>query len=83
MKLMNAVIEIMTLVEIVKNPVPMKIMMREIIRRMVVMKKKKMMSRIKTSKQTVMEIEQTVMEMMTNQGKTVELMVVERRIAVM
>jgi hypothetical protein len=45
---------------------------RGIIRRMVVM-----------TKQTVMEIEQTVMEMITNQGKMVELMVVERRIAVM
>ncbi len=83
MELMNAVMEITTLVEIVKNPVPMKIMMRGIIRRMVVMKKKKMMSRIKTTKQTVMEMEQMVMEMMTNQGKTVELMVVERRIVVM
>jgi hypothetical protein len=72
MELMNVVMEITTLVEIVKNPVPMKIMMRGIIRRMVVM-----------TKQMVMEREQTVMDMMTNQGKTVELMVVERRIVVM
>jgi hypothetical protein len=34
-------------------------------------------------KQKVMEMEQMVIEMMTNQGKTVELMVVERRIVVM
>jgi hypothetical protein len=72
MELMNAVMEITTLVEIVKNPVPMKTMMRGIIRRMVVM-----------TKQTVMEMEQTVMEMITNQVKTVELMVVERRIVLM
>jgi hypothetical protein len=44
MELMNAVMVITTLVEIVKNPVPIKIMMRGMIRRMVVMKKKKMMS---------------------------------------
>jgi hypothetical protein len=72
MELMNAVMEITTLVEIVKKPVPMKIMMRRMIRRMGVM-----------TKQMVMEMEQTVMEMMTNQGKTVELMVGERRIVVM
>ncbi len=71
-ELMNAVMEIMTLVEIMKNPVPMKIMMRGMIRRMVVI-----------TKQTVMEMEQTVMKMMPNQGKMVELMVVERRIEVM
>ncbi len=40
------------------------------------MKKKKMMSRIKT-------MDQMVMEMMTNQGKMVELMGVVRRIVVM
>jgi hypothetical protein len=56
MELMNSVMEITALVIIVKNPVPMKIMMavknnqgktvelRELIRRMVVIKKKKMMS---------------------------------------
>ncbi len=82
MELMNAVMEITTLVEIVKNLVPVKIMIRGTIRRMVVMKKKKMMSQIKTTKQTAMEIDQT-MEMMTNQGKTVKLMIVERRIVVM
>jgi hypothetical protein len=54
-ELMNTVMEITTLVEIVKNPVPMKTMMRGIIRRMVVM-----------MKQTVMELDQTVMEMITN-----------------
>ncbi len=43
---------------------------------MVVMKKKKMMSQIKTTKQTVME-------MMMNQGKRVELMGVVRMIVVM
>jgi hypothetical protein len=40
------------------------------------MKKKKMMSRIKTT-------QQTVMEMMTNQGKMVELMGVVRRTVLM
>ncbi len=44
MEFMNAVMEIMTLVEIMKNTMPMKIMIRGMIRRMVVMKKKKMMS---------------------------------------
>jgi hypothetical protein len=56
MELMNAVMEITTLVIIVKNPVPMKVMMavknnqgkmvelRGLIRRIVVVKKKKMMS---------------------------------------
>jgi hypothetical protein len=72
MELMNVVMKITTLVEIVKNPGPIKIMMRGIIRRMVVM-----------TKQMVMEMKQTVIEMITNQGKTVELMVVERRIVVM
>ncbi len=71
MELMNVVMEITTLVEIVKNPVPMKTMMRGTIRRMVVM-----------TKQTVMEMEQMVMETITNQGKMVELMVVERMIVV-
>jgi hypothetical protein len=95
MELMNVVMEITTLVKIVKNPVPMKKMMvvntnqekkvklRRMIRRMVVMKKKKMMSQIKTTKQTAMEMEEMVMEMMVSQGKMVELMVVERRIVVM
>jgi hypothetical protein len=75
------------LVITVKNPVPMKIMMgvknnqgktvklRGMIRRMVVMKKKKMMSQLKTLKQMVME-------MMTNQGKIVELMGVVTMIVV-
>ncbi len=88
MELMNAVIEITALVIIVKNPVPMKIMiavktnqekmveLRGMIRRMAVMKKKMIMSRIKTTKQMVME-------MMTNQGKMVELMGVVRMIVVM
>jgi hypothetical protein len=88
MELMNAVMEIMALVRIVNNPVPMKIIkavktnqekmveLRGMIRRMVVMKKKKIMSPIKTTKQMVME-------MMTNQGKTVELMGVVRMIVVM
>jgi hypothetical protein len=57
--------------------------LRGMIRRMVLIKKKKMMRRIKTTKQTMMEIEQTVMEMMMNLGKTVELMGVVRRIVVM
>ncbi len=83
MELMSVVMEITTLVKIVKNPVPMKIMMRGMIRRIVVMKKKKMMSGIKTTKQMVLEIEQTVMEMIMNLGKTVELMGVVRRIVVM
>jgi hypothetical protein len=83
MELMNAVMEMTTLVKIVKNLVQMKIMMRGIIKRMVVIKKKKLMSGIKTTKQTVMEMEQTVMEMMTNLGKTVELMGVVRRIVMM
>ncbi len=64
----------MSLEKIVKNPVPMKIMMvvknnqgklvelRGVVRRMVVMKKKKIMSRLKKK-------EQTMMEMMKNQGK--------------
>ena len=76
MELMNVVMEIPTLVKTVKNPVLMKIMMavktnqqktvklKGMIRRIIVMKKKKMMSQIKTT-------EQTVMEMMTNQGKMV------------
>jgi hypothetical protein len=57
-ELMNVVMEIMALVIIVKNPVPMKIMMgvknnqrkmvelRGLIRRMVVMKKKQMIVRM-------------------------------------
>jgi hypothetical protein len=50
--------------------------LRGMIRRMVVIKKEKMMSRIKTT-------EHTVMEMMRNKGKTVEPMGVVRRIIVM
>jgi hypothetical protein len=59
MELMNAVIEIMSLEKIMKNPVPIKVMMvlknnqgklvelRGVVRRMVVMKKKKIMSQPK------------------------------------
>ncbi len=59
MELMNAVMEIMSLEKIIKNPVPMKIMMvlknnqgrlvelRGVVRRMVVMKQKKVLSQLK------------------------------------
>ncbi len=59
MELMNLVIKIMSLEKIVKNPVPMKIMMvvknnqrklvelRGVVRKMVVIKQKKIMSRLK------------------------------------
>ncbi len=59
MELINAVMEIMLLEKIMKNPVPMKIMMglknnkgklvelRGVVRRMVVMKQKKIMSQLK------------------------------------
>ncbi len=59
MELMNAVMKIMLLEKIVKNPVPMKIMMvvknnqgklvelRGVVRRMVVMKKKKIRGQLK------------------------------------
>jgi hypothetical protein len=81
MKLMNAVMEIMSLEKIVKNPVPMKIIIlvgtvtrlikeltvtRGVTWRLVVMKDKNMMSRLKKK-------EQRMMEMMKNQGKMVEL----------
>ncbi len=81
MELMNAVMEILSLEKIVKNPVPMKIIimvgtvmrfikevtvMRGVTRRIVVTKDKNMMSRLKKK-------EQTMMETMKNQGKMVEL----------
>ncbi len=59
MELLNMVMEIMLLEKIVKNPMPMKIMMvvknnqgklvelRGVVRRMVVMKQKKIMSQLK------------------------------------
>ncbi len=87
MELMNAVMEIMSLEKIVKNPVPMKIMMvvknnqgklvelRGVVRRMVVMKQKKIMSRLKK--------EQTMMETMKNQRKKTKEMVMELMNAVM
>jgi hypothetical protein len=81
MELMNPVMEIMSLEKIVKNPVPMKIIImvgtvmrlikeltvtRGVIWRLVVMKDKNMMSRLNKN-------EQRMMEMMKNQEKTVEL----------
>ncbi len=82
MELMNVVMEIMSLEKIMKNPVPMKIMMvlknnqgklvelRGVVRRMVVMKQKKIMSQL-TKK------EQTMIEMMKNQGKKTKETVME------
>ncbi len=87
-ELMNVVMEIMLLEKIVNNPVPMKIMMvvknnqgklvelRGFVRRMVVMKKKKIMSQLKKK-------EQTMMEMMKNQGKKTKETVMELMNAVM
>jgi hypothetical protein len=81
MELMNAVMEIMSLEKIMKNPVPMKIIIMVatvtrlikaltvtsgVIWRLVVMKDKNMMSRLKKK-------ELSMMEMMKNQGKMVEL----------
>jgi hypothetical protein len=81
MELMNPVMEIMLLEKIMKNPVPMKILimggtltrlikeltvMRGVIWRLLVMKDKNMMSQLKKK-------EQRMMEMMKNQGKMVEL----------
>jgi hypothetical protein len=81
MEFMNAQIEIMLLEKIVKNPVPMKIIImvgtvmrlikeltvtRGVKRRLVVLKDKNMMSQLKKK-------EQRMMEMMKNQGIMVEL----------
>jgi hypothetical protein len=88
LELMNAVMEIMLLDKIVKNPMRMKIMMvvknnqgelvelRGVVRRMVVMKQKKIMSQLKKK-------EQTIMEMMKNQGKKTKETVMELMNAVM
>jgi hypothetical protein len=81
MELMNTVMEIMSMKKIVKNPLPMKIiilvgtvmrLIKEmtatsgVMWRLVVMKNKQMMSQLKKK-------EQMMMEMMKNQGKTMEL----------